>query len=78
MICSILYIVVDSESSTFRAAVYEHAVIIPTERKAWVDRSTALENMMKNFEIYKVQSEIAGKEVFDFYSIFPLIFILCS
>ncbi|CAG2205197.1 VNN [Mytilus edulis] len=62
VICSILYVVVDSENSTFRAAVYEHAVIIPTERKAWVDRSTALENMMKNFEIYKVQAEIAGKQ----------------
>ncbi|XP_052083547.1 pantetheinase-like [Mytilus californianus] len=60
--CSILYIVVNSESSTFRAAVYEHAVIIPTERKAWVHRSTALENMMKNFEIYKVQAEIANKQ----------------
>ena len=59
-----LYVVVATESSTYRAAVYEHAVVLPSERELPVNRSTALENMMKNVEVYMKQAVIAGQQVF--------------
>lgn len=64
-----LYVVVATESSTYRAAVYEHAVILPSERELPLNRSTALENMMKNVEVYMKQAVIAGQQVFIYYSV---------
>ena len=48
---------------TFKAAVYEHAVIFPKEGLLRVDRSTAVFNMMKNVNEYKRQAAIAGEQV---------------
>ena len=48
---------------TFRAAVYEHPVILPSNRETPTSRSVALSNMMKNLEIYRQQTEVASKEV---------------
>lgn len=48
---------------TFKAAVYEHAVVLPPNRETKVSRSEALANMMKNLEIYRKQAEIAGSLV---------------
>ena len=59
-----LYFVAGAESATYRAAVYEHAVILPPEHELPVNRSKALENMMKNVEIYTKQAVIAGQQVF--------------
>lgn len=65
-ICTYLFVfvfyLVDAQKSTFKAAVYEHAVIIPTD-KGPANRSTALKHMMKNIEIYKEQATKAGKQV---------------
>ncbi|XP_076091711.1 pantetheinase-like [Mytilus galloprovincialis] len=64
-ICIYLFVfvfyLVDAKKSTFKAAVYEHAVIIPTD-KGPANRSTALKHMMKNIEIYKEQATKAGKQ----------------
>ena len=51
---------------TFRAAVYEHAVVLPPSRETPVSRTVALENMMKNLEIYRLQAQIAGSRVRGF------------
>ena len=49
--------------TTFKAAVYEHAVILPPDPLTPVSRTSALNNMMKNLDIYQKQAEIAAKEV---------------
>ena len=49
--------------TTYKAAVYEHAVILPPDPLTPVSRTTALNNMMKNLNIYQKQAEIAAKEV---------------
>lgn len=54
-----------AEISFFRAAVYEHAVILPMERELPVKRSTALGNMMKNMEIYSQQAQVASQQKVD-------------
>ena len=56
----------DAFITTFRAAVYEHAVVLPPSRETPVSRTVALENMMKNLEIYRLQAEIAGSRVRGF------------
>ena len=54
------------QQRTFKAAVYEHAVILPTYRQTAVPRGVALENMMKNLLIYQQQAERAAAEVRNF------------
>lgn len=49
--------------NTFKGAVYEHHVIMPENTETWVNRSFALENMMKNIYVYQKQAIKAGKEV---------------
>ena len=49
--------------TTYKAAVYEHAVILPPDPLTPVSRTTAVNNMMKNLNIYQKQAEIAAKEV---------------
>ena len=49
--------------TTYKAAVYEQAVILPPDPLTPVSRTTALNNMMKNLNIYQKQAEIAAKEV---------------
>ncbi|XP_052074965.1 pantetheinase-like isoform X2 [Mytilus californianus] len=51
--------------NTFKGAVYEHHVIMPESTKTWVNRSFALENMMKNINVYQKQAMKAGKEGVD-------------
>ncbi|XP_071180071.1 pantetheinase-like [Mytilus edulis] len=51
--------------NTFKGAVYEHHVIMPENTEAWVNRSFALENMMKNIYVYQKQAIKAGKEGVD-------------
>lgn len=53
------------QQRTFKAAVYEHAVILPTYRQTAVPRGVALENMMKNLLIYQQQAERAAAEGAD-------------
>lgn len=48
---------------TFKAAVYEHAVVTPTDPETIVSRDEALANMMKNLDTYRIQAEIAGNMV---------------
>lgn len=55
---------------TFKAAVYEHAVILPTYRQTAVPRNAALGNMMKNLLIYQQQAERAAAEVRNLLSLF--------
>lgn len=50
---------------TFKAAVYEHAVVLPSERTIAVSRATALANMMRNLETYREQAELAGSMAVD-------------
>lgn len=56
---------VKSSRRTFKAAVYEHAVILPKDLKFPVSRKVALENMMKNLKIYRYQTEEAAKQGAD-------------
>ena len=49
--------------NTFRAAVYEHSVVIPLNRIFAVDRRTALKNMMLNLNTYRRQALIASQQV---------------
>ena len=51
------------DMGTYKAAVYEHAVILPEDTIFPVPRKVALENMMKNLDIYRQQAEAAAKEV---------------
>lgn len=55
----------DADKPTFRAAVYEHAVVLPDVRPTnmSVSRAAALQLMMKNLEIYRTQTETAAREV---------------
>ncbi|KAL5014697.1 hypothetical protein ScPMuIL_008967 [Solemya velum] len=50
---------------TFRGAVYEHAIIVPKNALTKVTRQTALDNMMKNLEVYKTQAELANRKGVD-------------
>ncbi|KAL3841968.1 hypothetical protein ACJMK2_020044 [Sinanodonta woodiana] len=45
---------------SFRAAVYEHAVIFPADRTKILSRDDALKVMMKNLNVYKQQTELAS------------------
>ncbi|KAK3594127.1 hypothetical protein CHS0354_040898 [Potamilus streckersoni] len=45
---------------SFRAAVYEHAVIFPADRTKILSRDDALKVMMKNLMVYKQQTELAA------------------
>ena len=47
----------------FKAAVYEHAVIMPENRTVVVNRSQALELMYANLELYAEQVFMAKKQV---------------
>ena len=47
----------------FKAAVYEHAVIMPENRMVVVNRSQALELMYANLESYAEQVFMAKKQV---------------
>ncbi|XP_063420304.1 pantetheinase-like [Mytilus trossulus] len=73
-ICIYLFVfvfyLVDAKKSTFKAAVYEHAVIKPTNKEHPANRSTALKDMMKNIDIYKEQATLAGKQNVDI-MVFP-------
>ncbi|XP_012934897.1 pantetheinase [Aplysia californica] len=51
-----------SASKTYRAAVYEHDVIVPAKTNTPVTRREALENMQKNLDVYKVQAEAANEK----------------
>ncbi|XP_033748547.1 pantetheinase-like [Pecten maximus] len=55
------------ERTTFKAAVYEHAVILSDVRheNASVSRTTALQHMMKNLNIYRDQVETAAQQGVD-------------
>ncbi|OWF56040.1 pantetheinase-like [Mizuhopecten yessoensis] len=55
----------DTGARTFRAAVYEHAVYLPLNRKVHVSRETALSVMMRNLRVYKEQTEIAASQGAD-------------
>ena len=59
----ILCFSLDGDKISYRAAVYEHAVVLPKERKLPVNRSVALENMMKNIVIYGNQVKLAANQV---------------
>ncbi|XP_071180072.1 pantetheinase-like [Mytilus edulis] len=52
-------------SNKYKGAVFEHSVIMPENTKVWVNRSYALENMMKNIDVYQIQAMKAGKEKVD-------------
>ena len=54
---------VKSSRRTFKAAVYEHAVILPQDLIFPVSRKIALDNMMKNLKIYQYQTKEAAKQV---------------
>ncbi|OWF44335.1 pantetheinase-like [Mizuhopecten yessoensis] len=62
----------DRERATFKAAVYEHAVILSDVRheNASVSRATALRHMMRNLDIYRNQAEIAARQGVDI-MVFP-------
>lgn len=70
VICLILAICSDVEPlrrTTFKAAVYEHAVILSEVRheNVSVSRTTALQHMMKNLNIYRSQVETAASQGVD-------------
>ena len=50
-----------TEKATYRAAVYSHRPVFPVH--GLVDRSTAVQNMMKNVETYKQQAVLAAQQV---------------
>ena len=58
-----------SHVKMFKAAVYEHAVILPSKTVLPVSRKNALENMMKNLNIYRQQTEEAAKQVWTLLSL---------
>ena len=64
---------VKSSRRTFKAAVYEHAVILPQDLIFPVSRRIALDNMMKNLKIYQYQTKEATKQVCTF--LYVLLFI---
>lgn len=50
-------------TKTFKGAVYDHVVVLPDNRHERVNRSFALDNMMKNIIVYKEQARLAGTKV---------------
>ncbi|XP_060078404.1 pantetheinase-like [Ylistrum balloti] len=70
-LCVVLVLVsCDAEElqrATFRAAVYEHAVILSDVRheNSSVSRATALKHMMKNLNIYRDHVETASRQGVD-------------
>ncbi|XP_012938390.1 vascular non-inflammatory molecule 3-like [Aplysia californica] len=59
-----------SATETYRAAVYEHAVILPAITDTPVTRREALRNMQKNLDVYKLQA-IAAKQLSAQILVFP-------
>ncbi|KAL8610006.1 hypothetical protein ACOMHN_029499 [Nucella lapillus] len=54
-----------SPRSKFKAAVYEHAVILPRDPKAIVTRAEALSLMRQNLDVYAVQAAEAKRQGAD-------------
>ena len=52
-----------STKTTFRAAVYEHAIILPVDRQKVVSRADAVGLMMKNLAVYETQAAEARRQV---------------
>ena len=52
---------------TFKAAVYEHFVVLPPNRQTKVSRDVALANMMENLKVYQTQADAAGRMVRTIY-----------
>ncbi|XP_052790023.1 pantetheinase-like isoform X2 [Mya arenaria] len=50
---------------TYMAAVYEHALVLPSRTLVPVSRQTAVENMMVNLRVYQHQAKIAATQNAD-------------
>ena len=61
----LLHLAVSNADMTgqYRAAVIEHAIILPSERNGQVTRDEAKRNLWKNLEIYQKYTEDAAKQV---------------
>lgn len=60
---------------TYRAGVYAHRVVQPAETIKNVSRNDALENMMKNIEIYSSVASDARDQVSDIQIFFCSFFL---
>ncbi|XP_041377732.1 pantetheinase-like [Gigantopelta aegis] len=63
--CLVLSDTTHNPRSKFKAAVYEHKVILPEKSDKPVTRQAALSLMYKNLDVYRTQTEAAGQQNVD-------------